>query len=243
MKFWIITIFPQIFDKVFDFGIIKHAVDKKIVNINILDLRDFARDENDPVFKLEKHEKVDVWSYRQVDDRPYGGGPGMVFMMRPLVNAIQTIKNGIHENGGAWDEYKPRIVFLSPKGTKLTQEVAERLSKEKNLVLICGRYEGIDQRFIDNYVDEEISIGDYVLSGGEIPAMVLVDCVSRLVPQVIKNDEFNKSESFSDPQDRTKLDYPVYTRPADFDGLKVPEVLLNGNHKEIGEWRNRIKKS
>jgi tRNA (guanine37-N1)-methyltransferase len=133
------------------------------------------------------------------------------------------------------------VIFLSPKGVTLKQEVGEELSRKKHLILVCGRYEGIDQRVIDELVDEEISIGNYVLSGGEIPAMVLVDNVSRLIPGVIKNESFNNSESFSDPSSRDKLDFPQYTRPADFRGLKVPEILLSGNHKKIDDWRNTLR--
>ena len=208
MKIDIITIFPEMFEKVFDFGVIGQA-DKELLDIRIHDLR-----------------KYTTYNHKQVDDRPFGGGAGMVLMPEPLFNAVESLKTD-----------NSFVIFLSPKGVDLKQEVSESLSKKDHLILICGRYEGIDQRVIDELVDQEISIGNYVLSGAEIPAMVLVDTISRLIPGVIKNEEFNSSESFSDPEDRNKLDFPQYTRPADFRGLKVPEILLSGNHKEIQKWR------
>jgi tRNA (guanine37-N1)-methyltransferase len=212
MKIDIITIFPEMFEKIFDFGVIGQS-NKDILEINIHDLRKFT-----------------PYKHNQVDDRPFGGGAGMVLMPEPLFNAIESLKKD--------NSY---VIFLSPKGVTLKQEVGEELSKKEHLILICGRYEGIDQRVIDELVDEEISIGNYVLSGGEIPAMVLVDNVSRLIPGVIKNENFNNSESFSDPSSRDKLDFPQYTRPADFRGLKVPEILLSGNHKKIDDWRNTLR--
>ena len=202
------------FEKIFDFGVIAHGIKSKKLEINIHDLRSFTND---------KH--------KIVDDRPFGGGAGMVLKPEPLFEAIETIKSK-----------KPdaKVIFLTPQGKQLIQEKIESLSKQKELILICGRYEGIDQRVIDNLVDEEISIGDYVLSGGEIPAMVLIDSISRLIPGVIKNADFNESESFSDKTDRTKLDYKVYTRPEKFKGHKVPEILLSGNHEEIKKWREMM---
>ncbi|PIR42175.1 tRNA (guanosine(37)-N1)-methyltransferase TrmD [candidate division WWE3 bacterium CG_4_9_14_0_2_um_filter_35_11] len=211
MIFNIITIFPLMFDRIFDFGVISQGIKSDKLKINIHNLRDFTHD---------KH--------KVVDDRPFGGGPGMVLKPEPLFEAVESIKS---KNPGS------RVIYLTPQGKKLTQEKIEDLSKRENLTIICGRYEGIDQRVIDNLVDEEISIGDYVLSGGEIPAMTIVDAVSRLIPKVIKNEEFNDSESFSDKTDRTKLDYKVYTRPENYKGKKVPEILLSGNHEEIRKWR------
>ena len=208
MKIDIITIFPEMFENIFKAGIIGQA-DKSILDIQIHDLR-----------------KHTTYKHNQVDDRPFGGGAGMVLMPEPLFNAIESLKTD--------NSY---VIFLSPKGVALKQEMSERLSKHEHLILICGRYEGIDQRVIDKLVNEEVSIGDYVLSGGEIPAMVLVDSISRLIPGVIKNEEFNNSESFSNPEDRSKLDFPQYTRPADFRGLKVPEILLSGHHKKVEDWR------
>jgi tRNA (guanine37-N1)-methyltransferase len=208
MKIDIITIFPEMFENVFNFGVIGQA-NKELLDIQTHDLR-----------------KYTTYKHNQVDDRPFGGGAGMVLMPEPLFNAVESLKTD-----------NSFVIFLSPKGVDLKQEISESLSKRDHLILICGRYEGVDQRVIDELVDQEISIGQYVLSGAEIPAMVLVDTISRLVPGVIKNEEFNNSESFSNPSDRTKLDFPQYTRPADFRGLKVPEILLSGNHKEIENWR------
>ena len=209
MKIDIITIFPEMFEKIFDFGIPSQAKKSGLLEVYIHNLRDFT----------DK-------SYKQVDDRPFGGGTGMVLMPEPLGKAIDSVKTE-----------KSVIINLSPKGEKLTQEVVEQTSKLEHLIIICGRYEGIDQRIIDLYVDREISIGDYVLSGAEIPAMVLIDAITRLIPGAIKNEDFNTSESFSDPKDRTKMDFSVYTRPAEYKGKKVPDVLLSGNHKEIGKWK------
>ena len=213
MKINIITIFPQMFDCLFDFGIIAQGVKSGKLKINIHNLRDFTHD---------KH--------KVVDDRPFGGGAGMVLKPEPLFEAVEAIKSKSESKDAT-------VIYLTPQGKKLTQEKCEDLSKLKNLIIICGRYEGIDQRVRDNMVDEEISVGDYVLSGGEIPAMTLVDAISRLVPGVIKNEEFNESESFSDKADRSKLDYKVYTRPENYKGIKVPEVLLSGNHEEVRKWR------
>ena len=213
MTFNIITIFPLMFGQIFDFGVVAQGIKANKLKINIHNLRDFTHD----------YHKV-------VDDRPFGGGAGMVLKPEPLFEAVELIKSK-SENENL------HVIYLTPQGKKLTQEKCEQLSKMENLIIICGRYEGIDQRIRDNIVDEEISVGDYVLSGGEIPAMTLIDAISRLIPGVIKNEEFNDSESFSNPNDRTKLDYKVYTRPEDFRGHKVPEVLLSGNHAEIKKAR------
>ncbi len=216
MKIDIITIFPEMFADTFKSGIIGQALKSGLIEINIRNLRDWTHD---------KH--------KQVDDRPFGGGSGMVLKPEPLFEAVEELKS---------TSPSAKIIFLTPSGKKYKQEVAEELSKNEHLILICGRYEGVDQRVIDSLVDEEISIGDYVLSGGEIPAMVLVDSISRLVPGVIKNEEFNNSESFSNPQNRSMLDFPQYTRPEEYKGMKVPEILLSGNHKEVEKWRNSNRK-
>ncbi len=213
MTFDIITIFPDMFKNIFEYGVIGQAVKSGILKINIHDLRRWSND---------KH--------RQVDDKPYGGGTGMIMMPEPLYLAISELK-----------QKDSKVIFTSPKGQKFSQQVSEDLSKNEHIIFICGRYEGIDQRIIDNFVDLEISIGDYVLSGGEIPVMVIIDSISRLVPNVIKNYDFNTDESFSNPENRNELDYPQYTRPADFMGKKVPEVLLTGNHKLIADWRKSQK--
>lgn len=201
------------FDNIFAWGIIQQGVKKDLIRIKIHDLRRWAKDR-----------------HKQVDDRPFGGGPGMILKPEPLFDAITDLKTQVPS---------PLVIFLTPQGKTLNQKLAETLTIKDHLILICGRYEGIDQRVRDKLVDWEISIGNYVLSGGEIPAMVLVDTISRLVPGVIGNEEFNKQESFSDPLDRSKLDHPQYTRPADYKGIKVPNVLLSGDHKEIDKWRDK----
>lgn len=211
MKFDIITIFPDIFDSYFSESIVNRAQKAKIIGVNIHNLRDYTED---------KH--------KTVDDTPYGGGAGMVMKIEPIWKVIQNIKNSKNT----------RIILFSAKGKKYTQEDARRLSKYENLILICGRYEGVDERVAENLVDEEISIGDYVLTGGEIPAMVLVDSVSRLLPGVLGNPESLNEESFS-LEKNINLEYPQYTKPEDFMGWKVPEVLLSGNHKKIEEWRKK----
>lgn len=208
----IITIFPKMFDNVFDYGILSKANNSEVIKINIHDLRKWTSD---------KH--------KQVDDRPYGGGPGMILMPEPLFKAIEEISN----------DNNSYVILTTPQGKTFNQQTAENLSNKSHLIIICGRYEGVDQRVIDNLVDEEISIGDYVLSGGEYPAMVITDAVARLVPDVIKNNSFNENESFSDPNDRTKLDFPQYTRPEEYKGHIVPPVLLTGDHKRIDEWRQK----
>lgn len=222
MQIDVITIFPTLFGKFLEIGILGKAISNKIVKINIHDLRDYTND---------KH--------KQVDDRPFGGGPGMILKPEPLFKAINTVKERNKSKN-----LKSYVIFLTPQGKKYNQEKAETLSKKQNLILICGRYEGIDQRVRDNLIDEEVSIGNYVLSGGEIPAMVIADSVTRLIPGVIGNVKFNDSESFSDAHDRFNLDYPQYTRPAAYESMKVPDILLNGNHNDIKKWRekNRTKK-
>jgi tRNA (guanine37-N1)-methyltransferase len=209
MRFDIITIFPEIFRGVFEFGIIRRAVDAGLVGITIHDLRDYTHDR-----------------HRQTDDRPFGGGAGMVMKPEPLFRAVEAITSGQGE---------ANIILLSPQGRLFDQHVAERLSRSKRMVLICGRYEGVDERVVEHLVTDEISIGDYVLSGGEIPAMVLVDAITRLIPGALGCEQSAERESFA----AGLLDYPHYTRPAEYRGIKVPEVLLGGNHAEIEKWRRR----
>ncbi len=206
----IITIFPHIFESYFGESIIKRAREKKLIDINTVNLRDFTTD---------KH--------RTVDDTPFGGGAGMVMKVEPIWKAVESVRTP-----------ESRVILFSAKGKKYTQRDAKRLSQYDNLVLICGRYEGVDERVVKNIADEEISIGDYVLTGGEIPAMVLVDSITRLIPGVLGNEESIKDESHNS---EGYLEYPQYTRPEDFQGWKVPEVLLSGNHKEIEEWRKAHK--
>ncbi len=207
----IITIFPKFFTNIFEYGIIKEAFAANICKVNIYNLRDFSQD---------KH--------RKVDDRPYGGGAGMVLMPEPLGRAICHIKS--KKRAG---QHKPTVILLTPKGKVLKQNMLKGLARMKHIVLICGRYEGVDQRILDLYVDLEISIGDYVLSGGEIPAMVVLDGLIRLLPGVVGKKESLISESFED----NLLDYPQYTRPPAYKGLKVPGVLLSGDHQKIKQWR------
>jgi tRNA (guanine37-N1)-methyltransferase len=209
MRFDIITIFPEIFSGVLEVGIIRRARQSGIVDIRIINLRDYTTD---------KH--------KQVDDRPFGGGEGMVFMPEPLFAAVEHCLAG-----GA--EGRSKVFLLSPQGNTWSQALALEMSSISHAILICGRYEGIDQRVTDCLVDHEISIGDFVLSGGEIPAMVVLDSVVRLLPGALGNRDSALNESFS----TGLLDYPQYTRPAVYRGMPVPEVLLSGDHAKIAEWR------
>ena len=204
MQFDVLTLFPEMFS-ILDESIIGRAKKNKQIDINLVNIRDFSEN---------KHNKV--------DDTPYGGGAGMVMMPDVVYRAYNSLEN--KENA--------KVIYMSPQGKKLNQEKVKELSKENHLIILCGHYEGIDQRVLDKIVDEEISIGDYVLTGGELPAMVLIDSVSRYVEGVL-NKESIKEESFAE----TLLEYPQYTRPEVFEGEKVPEVLLSGNHKEIEKWR------
>ena len=203
MKFDILTLFPEMFEPI-NQSILGRAQEKNIIDINVINIRDFSEN---------KHKKV--------DDTPYGGGAGMVMMPDVVYSAYNSVKTD-----------NAKVIYMSPQGKTLNQIKVEQLAKEDHLIILCGHYEGIDQRVLDKIVDEEISIGDYVLTGGEIPAMVLIDSVSRYVEGVLKADSI-KEESFSDGL----LEYPQYTRPEIFEGEKVPEILLSGNHQEIDKWR------
>lgn len=203
MKFDVLTLFPEMFEAVKQ-SILGKATEKKLIDINLVNIRDFSKD---------KHKKV--------DDTPYGGGAGMVIRPDVVYDAYKSVY-----------EKDAKVIYLTPQGKTLDQKKVEELSKEKHLILLCGHYEGIDQRIIDKIVDEEISIGDYVLTGGEIPAMVLIDSVSRYVEGVLSQESI-KEESFSNDL----LEYPQYTRPEVFEGEKVPEVLLSGHHENIENWR------
>ncbi len=205
--FDIVTIFPDMFPAVFNDSILKRGQEKKKIAIRIHDLRDYSQDPK----------------RRSVDDRPFGGGPGMLLSAPPLFAAIQKIKG----------RRKARVIYTSPAGVPFDQKHAKRLTRHNNLIIICGRYEGIDERVKLKCVDEEISIGDYVLTGGEIPAMAIVDAVARLIPGVVGKEDSLKNESFEEDL----LEGPHYTRPANFRGLKVPDVLLSGNHEAIKRWR------
>ena len=205
MKIDILTIFPEMFKGPFDQSIIKKAQKKKLVEIKIHDLRDWTND-----------------THRTVDSKPFGGGPGMVMKIEVIDKALKDLKTE-----------KSKVILLTPQGKQFKQKKAEELSKEKHIILICGHYEGFDERIREHLVDEEVSIGDYVLTGGEIPAMVVVDSMVRLLPGVLGNKDSTRDESFSE----NLLEYPQYTRPADYNGMKVPDVLVGGNHAEIEKWR------
>lgn len=215
MRFDILTIFPHLLDSYLDDSIVKREIIKKVIRVYFHDIRVYSKD---------RHKKVDA--------RPYGGGAGMLMTPQPLYDAIQAVKR---KNRGA------PVIYLSPRGKTLDHKMAKRLAKKKGLILLCGRYEGIDERVRKLCVDEEISIGNYVLTGGELPAMVLVDAITRLVPGALGNEDSIHEESFSEALDGKK-EYPHYTRPPVFKGLKVPPVLLTGNHKKIADWRKaRVK--
>ena len=210
MKFNIITIFPEIFRSYFDESILMRAQEKDLIEIKTHNLRDFTDDER-----------------RTVDDTPYGGGAGMVLKVEPIFKALEKVKS---ENNGK----KIRTILFSAKGKRFNQDDVKRLSEYDNLIMVCGRYEGVDERVMENLIDEEISIGDYVLTGGEIPAMILTDSVSRLIPGVLGNSESTQKESHNE---EGILEHPQYTKPEEFNGWKVPGVLLSGNHAEIEKWR------
>ncbi|PYP85168.1 MAG: tRNA (guanosine(37)-N1)-methyltransferase TrmD [Blastocatellia bacterium AA13] len=209
MRFDIITIFPEMFRGIFEFGIIRRAVEAGLVEIGISDLRDYAEGR-----------------HRQVDDRPFGGGAGMVMKPEPLFRAAEAL---------AAEDVARSIVLLSPQGRLFDQSAARDYASRAHVILICGRYEGVDERVVEGLATDEVSIGDYVLSGGEIPAMVFVDAVTRLLPGALGCDQSAAEESFSDGL----LDFPQYTRPPEFRGMRVPDVLIGGNHAEIGRWRKR----
>lgn len=203
MKIDILTLFPQMFAPLKE-SIIGRAVDKKILEINVVDIREFSKD---------KHKKC--------DDYPFGGGAGMLMTIQPLYDAIKSV-----------NREKSKLIFPSPQGRLFTQNVAKELSEEEHLIFICGHYEGVDERLFSLFEIDEISLGDFVLTGGELPSMVMVDALCRLVDGVL-NKESLESESFSNGL----LEYPQYTRPASFMGLEVPEILLSGNHEEVNKWR------
>jgi tRNA (guanine37-N1)-methyltransferase len=210
MKVEILTIFPKLFDSLFEFGMIKQAVNKGLLRFEVIDLRDFSSD---------KH--------KSVDDRPYGGGQGMVLKPEPVFRAVDECRSR--------DETSAHIVLLTPQGFRFDQAKAKELSLKTRLIFVCGRYEGVDQRVADHLADEELSVGDFVLSGGEFAAAVMIDAVSRLIPGVLGQGESVLDESFMEGL----LDYPQYTRPEEYRGHKVPEVLLSGNHAEIRRWRDQ----
>jgi tRNA (guanine37-N1)-methyltransferase len=209
MKFDILTLFPAMFEGPFSESIIKRAAQDGLIEIRLHDIRDWAFDR-----------------HRTTDDYPYGGGAGMVMKVEPLAACIEKVKA---------ERPAARVILTTPRGKPFDQALAGELANEEELLIICGRYEGVDERVRELFVDDEISLGDFVMTGGELAAMVIVDAVSRLVPGVLGSSESAAADSFSDGL----LEYPQYTRPAEFRGLKVPEVLLSGNHREIAGWRRR----
>ncbi|WP_102346964.1 tRNA (guanosine(37)-N1)-methyltransferase TrmD [Bacillus sp. Marseille-P3661] len=208
MKIDILTLFPDMFTGIFGQSILKKAEERDIVTYNVHNFREFSED---------KHQKV--------DDYPYGGGAGMVLTPQPIFDAVDHLTAGLTT--------KPRVILMCPQGERYTQKKAEQLSKEEHLIFICGHYEGYDERIRQHIITDEISIGDFVLTGGELASMVIVDSVVRLLPGALGNTESAPCDSYSSGL----LEHPHYTRPADFRGLKVPDVLLSGNHKNIEEWR------
>ena len=213
MRIDILTLFPQMFQVPFSFGIFKRAIDRKLVSIHLHNIRDYTHD---------KHHTV--------DDYPYGGGPGMVLKPEPIFEAVESIKSDIHpeEDAGALP-----IILLTPQGRLFSQQIAQELSKYSHLILICGHYEGVDERVQEHLVTDEISIGDYVLTGGELPATVVIDAVVRLLPGVLGSE----TSPLDDSHVNGLLEYPQYTRPPVYRGWSVPEVLLSGNHAQIAKWR------
>lgn len=205
MKIDVLTLFPAMFAGPLDESIVKRARTKGLLDLTIVNLRDFTHDR-----------------HKTVDDRPFGGGPGMVLKPEPLFEAV-----------GALAQQSTRVLLMSPAGRKFDQALARELAQAQHLLLISGSYEGVDERVIETLVDDEVSIGDFVLTNGALPAMVLIDAVTRLLPGALGDDESSRDESFS----TALLEYPHYTRPAEFAGQKVPEVLLSGNHAEIAQWR------
>jgi len=208
MQIDILTLFPEMFDGPFSTSIIKRAREKGLININTINIRDFAYD---------KH--------RIVDDYPFGGGAGMVMKPEPIFEAVDFVKQGIGDSS--------KVILVCPQGQVFNQEIAKRLANENNLIFICGHYEGIDDRVRERLVDEEISIGDFVLTGGELPAMVIIDALSRLIPGVLGEQESFVTDSFYNGL----LGHPQYTRPREYKGLSVPEILLSGDHEKIRQWR------
>lgn len=206
MKFNIITLFPNMFKAIKEEGVISRAIKNNIINIDTYQLRNFSNNK-----------------YKNIDDKPYGGGRGMVMQVKPIRDCINKIKN---------NNKNTKIIYLSPQGKRLSHSLILELAKEKNITLLCGRYQGVDERVIENDIDMEISLGDFVVTGGELPAMLLIDAISRQINGVLGNED-----SLNDSFATGMLDYPHYTRPQEIDGQKVPIVLLNGHDEEIKKWR------
>ena len=210
----VLTLFPDMFESAFGSSIIARGIKDGLISLECTQIRDFASD---------KHQSV--------DDSPYGGGPGMVMKAEPLTAALESITAGLDQ--------PPRVVLMSPQGARLTNDLAQELALERTVVMVCGDYEGVDERFIELFVDDEISIGDFVVTGGELPAMVLIDAVSRFVPGVLGDSNSAHRDTFG-PESDGLLQGPVYTRPSEFRGLTVPDVLISGDHAAVERWRSDI---
>ena len=205
-QIYVISVLPEIVENFIKYGVLKRSQDKDLLKINMINLRDFSKNKG------------------QIDDKPYGGGAGMVLQAQPLIDATRFAKSNL-------ENYK--CIYLSPKGRKMNQQMVAEAANDEDLIIVAGRYEGVDQRFIDLEVDEEWSIGDYILSGGEVAACVIIDSIARMIPGVLGNDNSNVDDSFSN----STLEYPHYTRPEKVENISVPDVLLSGNHQEIRKWR------
>ena len=208
MHFHVLTLFPEMIEQGMNTSIMGRAIERGYISLKATDIRDYA---------ANKHNKV--------DDTPYGGGAGMVMQAAPVYGAYEAVKEQIG--------YRPRVIYLTPQGSTFSQPMAEEFAREQDLVFLCGHYEGIDERVLEEIVTDYVSIGDYVLTGGELPAMVMVDAISRMVPGVLTNDESGSTESF----EGNLLEYPQYSRPEEWMGKKVPSILLSGDHKKVDEWR------
>jgi tRNA (guanine37-N1)-methyltransferase len=215
MRIDVLTLFPEMLSGYLGQSLLKKAIAGGVIQVAVHNIRDWAQG---------KH--------RQVDDRPFGGGPGMVLRPEPVVECVEAVQRQGERPG--------HLILLSPQGRRLNQRIVEELASDVRLVLICGRYEGVDQRIIDLLQPDELSIGDYILGGGEVAAMVVIDAVVRLIPGVLGDEESNKQDSFSG--EPPLLEYPQYTRPREYHGLKVPDILMTGNHQEIAHWRNEQKR-
>ena len=207
MKIKVLTIFPEMLQPMLETSILKRAIEKGIISVELIDIRPYS-----------------TLKHKNTDDYPFGGGPGMVMLAQPIVDAVEANTD---------KEFRGKRLYLSPRGRTFDQHMAEELSKDDELLLLCGHYEGVDQRALDLVIDEEVSLGDYVLTGGELGALVIIDAVSRLIPGVLGSDESSEDESFSSGL----LEYPQYTRPREFRGLSVPDVLTSGDHAKINRWR------
>lgn len=213
MNYHVLTLFPDMIKQGMNHSITGRAIEKELLHLNVVNIRDFSEN---------KHCKV--------DDYPYGGGAGMVMQPGPVYGAYEKVITQVQQEGRS---AKPYVVFLTPTGRTFSQDIAEELVQKQDIIFLCGHYEGIDERVLEEIVDDNISIGDYVLTGGELPAMVMMDTIARLIPGVLHNDISAETESFSD----NLLEYPQYTRPVEWHGKKVPEVLLSGHHANIEAWR------